>query len=277
MTAKEDVWSRWRSGLHHSKKRFNNSAKKNVDARGMENWLIFDADDPLWENNIYFEKALEEFLTLLQPVTRDRPRVRNLLNEIERESIPRQGYGSLNFIGALEETFRRLYAGQDSAGQDGVAYLDAIRRIGDRLLHHPIDLLPGVFPTLQILRRRHRLMLFTKGDAEEQSGKLLRSGLQDCFDRVEVAEEKDVGAYRELILRHSLDGNFTCMVGNSPRSDVLPALAAELWAIFVPHPNTWELEHQEVEPHPRLLHAESIQEIPSLLAEKHYFGVRSSF
>ena len=232
----------------------------------MENWLIFDADDTLWENNIYFEKSLEEFLTLLQPVTRDRLRVRNLLNEIERESIPLRGYGSLNFIGALEETFRRLYA-----GQDGVAYLDAIRQIGDRLLHHSIDLLPGVLPTLQLLRRRHRLMLFTKGDAQEQSGKLNRSGLQDCFDRVEVVEEKNVETYRELMLRHSLDSNSTCMVGNSPRSDVLPALAAGLWAIFIPHPNTWELEHQEVEPHSRLLVAESIQEIPSLLSRKDIF------
>ena len=143
-------------------------------------------------------------------------------------------------------------------------------RIGDRLLHHPIDLLPGVLPTLQLLRRRHRLMLFTKGDSQEQSGKLNRSGLQGCFDRVEVVEEKNVETYRELILRHSLDSNFTCMVGNSPRSDVLPALAAGLWAIFIPHPNTWELEHQEVEPHPRLLVAEFIQEIPSLLAAMDY-------
>ena len=113
----------------------------------MQNWLIFDADDTLWENNLYFEQALEEFLNLLRPVTRYRLRVQNLLNEIERESIPRRGYGSLNFISALEETFRRLYE-----GQDGVAYLDAIQQIGDRLLHHPIDLLPGVLPALQILR-----------------------------------------------------------------------------------------------------------------------------
>ncbi len=232
----------------------------------MENWLLFDADDTLWENNIYFEKALEEFLILLQPVTRDRLRVRNLLDEIERESIPRRGYGSMNFIGALEETFRQIYE-----GKDGVAYLDAIRRIGNRLLHHPIDLLPGVLPTLQLLRRCHRLMLFTKGDAEEQSGKLNRSGLQSCFDLVAVVEEKNAGAYRELMLRHSLHEDATCMVGNSPRSDVLPALAAGLWAIFIPHPNTWELEHQEVEPHSRLLHAESIQEIPSLLSRKGIF------
>ena len=232
----------------------------------MENWLLFDADDTLWENNIYFEKALEEFLILIQPVTRDRLRVQNLLNEIERESIPRRGYGSLNFSSALEETFRRLYE-----GQDGVAYLNAIQQIGDRLLNHPIDLLPGVLPALQILRRGHRLMLFTKGDAQEQSDKLNRSGLEGCFDRVEVVEEKNVGAYQELILRHSLDRESTCMVGNSPRSDVLPALAAGLRVIFIPHPHTWELEHQDVPPHPQLLVAESLQKLPSLLSDKNIF------
>ena len=235
----------------------------------MQNWLIFDADDTLWENNIYFEKALEEFLILMEPVTRDCLRVRNLLNEIERESIPRRGYGSLNFISSLEETFRRLYE-----GQDGGAYLEAIRRIGGRLLNHPIDLLPGVSPSLQLLRRSARLMLFTKGDPQEQSDKLKRSGLEGCFDRVEVVEEKNVVAYQELILRHSLDRESTCMVGNSPRSDVLPALAAGLWAVFIPHPHTWELEHQEVEPHPRLLAAKTFQELPSLLADKNIFPCR---
>ena len=235
----------------------------------MRNWLIFDADDTLWENNIYFGKAVEEFLILMQPVTRDCLRVRNLLDEVERENIPLRGYGSLNFISSLEETFRRLYE-----GQDGVAYREAIRLIGERLLIHPIDLLPGVLPTLQILRRNSRLMLFTKGDSQEQLDKLKRSGLEGCFDRVEVVKEKDVAAYQELIRRHSLDRESTCMVGNSPRSDVLPALEAGLWAVFIPHPHTWELEHQEVEPHPRLLEAKTFQELPSLLSDRKIFPRR---
>ena len=227
----------------------------------MKNCLIFDADDTLWENNIYFDRAIEEFLDLIGSIAPDRQRVRGLLNEIEKESIPQRGYGSRNFICALGETFRRL-----RTGNDGVAYLEAVQRIGDRLVNHPIQLLPGVVPILQILQNRYRLMLFTKGDSEEQSDKLNRSGLKDYFDRVEIVQEKNVAAYQELILRHSLHPESTCMIGNSPRSDVLPALVAGLWAIFIPHPNTWELEHQEVQAHPRLLSAQSMQELPTLLS-----------
>lgn len=240
----------------------------------MRKCLIFDADDTLWENNIYFERAIEEFLNLLQdlssdptgPIAPDRRRVLDLLNEIERESIPQRGYGSRHFIDSLKETFRRLFADGNGGEGNGSGYHLAIDRIGERLLNHPIDIMPGVTSTLEILRRRYRLMLFTKGDVHEQSSKVDRSGLKGHFDCIEIVEEKNTGAYHELIGRHVLDRHATFMIGNSPRSDVLPALEAGLWAVFVPHPHTWALEHEKVEPHPRLLVAESLRDLPSLLA-----------
>ena len=228
----------------------------------MTRCLIFDADDTLWENNLYFEQAIEEFLELIAPVARDRVLVRDLLCEVEKECIPQGGYGTRNFLHALRQTFQRLYSGRD--GKEFFAGIDAI---GKRLLHHPIQPRPGVAATLQTLHKRHRLLLFTKGDPQEQSGKLARSGLKDYFAAVEIAPEKDVSAYQELIARHRLDPEHTFMVGNSPRSDVLPALAAGLWAVYVPHPNTWELEQGEVSPHPRLLRIESVRELPTLLSQ----------
>jgi putative hydrolase of the HAD superfamily len=228
----------------------------------MRKCLIFDADDTLWENNIYFEAAIEEFLNLVRPFACGPQRVLALLREVEQELIPLRGYGSRNFIHALGETFRRLYD-----GKDGVDYHRGIERIGERLLNHPMQIMPEAQSTLQLLSARHRLMLFTKGDFQEQSSKLSRSGLQEHFAQVEIAIEKNTAAYHDLVLRHSLDRESTFMVGNSPRSDVLPALEAGLWAVFVPHPHTWELEHEEVKPHPRLLQAQSLRELPSLLQE----------
>ena len=223
--------------------------------------LIFDADDTLWENNVYFERAIEEFLDLITPIVPDRGGVREALRGVEQESIPQRGYGSRNFIDSLGETFRRL-----SAGRDGVAYVQAIEQIGERLLQHPIELLPGVVPTLEFLRLRYRLLLFTKGDREEQLSKLERSGLADYFEQREVVEEKDTSRYDDLIRRHRLNPDATCMIGNSPRSDINPALEAGLWAIFIPHRHTWDLENAEVRSHARLLYAESIREIPALLS-----------
>ena len=239
--------------------------------------LIFDADDTLWENNIYFEAAIDEFLDLIgdligpaSPIAPHRRAVLDLLNAIELESIPRCGYGSCHFVDSLRETFRRVYT-----GTDGVELLRGIDAIGDRLIHHPVDLIPDVSSTLETLRHNHRLMLFTKGDVEEQSSKVERSGLKHHFHHIEITREKDTDAYHELVARHILDRNSTLMIGNSPRSDVLPALEAGLWAVFIPHAHTWELEHEaerlrqvtEVEPHPRLLVAQSLSELPSLLAK----------
>ncbi|MBI4464802.1 MAG: HAD family hydrolase [Acidobacteria bacterium] len=226
----------------------------------MTRCLIFDADDTLWENNLYFEQAIEEFLDLIAPLAGDRARVRSLLCEVERECIPQGGYGTRNFLHALRQTFHRLYTGRDGHG-----YLAAIERIGERLFRHPIQPRPGVADTLQILQPRHRLLLFTKGDPQEQSDKLERSGLENFFEAAEIVPEKDVPAYRGLIFRYGLDPASTFMIGNSPRSDVLPALEAGLWAVFIPHPHTWELEHQEIPTHSRLLRLSSIQELPALV------------
>lgn len=236
----------------------------------MHRCLIFDADDTLWENNIYFQRAIGEFLALMKPIASEGMQVRALLNKVEKECIPKGGYGTRNFIYALKETCCRLYQ-----GTNGAAYLRQIEEIGTRLAQHPLDLRPGVTETLLRLHDQYRLMVFSKGDIQEQWGKLDRSGLLGYFDRVVIVEEKDAGAYHKLVREHQLHPERTCMIGNSPRSDILPALAAGLWAVFIPHPHTWELEDHPVEPHPRLLQAQSIEELPALLARTYSLEAHS--
>ena len=229
--------------------------------------LLFDADDTLWENNIYFLRAIEEFVALLVPVAPDPREVQRVLTEVEHEYIPRRGYGSRNFIDALHEVFRRFYSGADGrAGTDGRAFSLAIEAIGEQLLRHPVEPMPGVALTLATLAERHRLLCFTKGDREEQSEKLERSGLRVFFERIEVVEEKDTAAYQKLVRRRGLKRESTAMIGNSPRSDVLPALAAGLWAVFIPHRYTWEREEGRVDPHHRLIVTQTFSELPQVLS-----------
>jgi putative hydrolase of the HAD superfamily len=104
--------------------------------------------------------------------------------------------------------------------------------------------------TLQYLSERHRLVLVTKGAMVEQSGKIERSRLKEYFAAVEIVAEKDPAAYTRIIEKYKLDRTVTWMVGNSPRSDINPALAVGLNAVFVPHGNTWILEHEELNPAP---------------------------
>src|SRR6202035_4322753 len=109
-----------------------------------------------------------------------------------------------------------------------------------------IELLPGVRETLALLSSRHKLILMTKGNHAEQADKFARSGLQPFFNAVEIVAEKDTSIYREVMARHELAPHSSWMIGNSPKSDINPALAAGLHAVHLFHKDTWILEHAEL-------------------------------
>ena len=203
--------------------------------------LILDGDDTLWENNVHFEQAIEDFIDFLHHSTLSREQVRTTLDEIERLNSRVHGYGSVAFARNLRETYERL-AERKLHPDD----LDHVMNLGRRILDVELVLLPGVAETLIDLSRRHRLLLFTKGEPEEQRLKVRRSGLEDQFERVVVTKEKDVAGYRDLIRAHRIDVDRVWMVGNSPRSDIIPALEAGLHAVYIPHEHTWRLEQAEV-------------------------------
>jgi putative hydrolase of the HAD superfamily len=203
--------------------------------------LLIDADDTLWENNIYFEGAIGRFISFLNHHEFSAEQVREVLNDVERECIVKHGYGLHSFAHALVDTFARLSI------EPATPELQAqIRSLADTIADHPVQLLPEVPETLQYLSQRHHLILMTKGAIAEQSGKVERSGLQEYFAAIEIVAEKDPAAYADVVEKHDLEPDTTWMVGNSPKSDINPALAAGLHAIFVPHGNTWILEHEEV-------------------------------
>jgi putative hydrolase of the HAD superfamily len=217
--------------------------------------LLIDADDTLWENNIYFERAIADFISFLNHHEYTPAQVREVLNEVERECIITHGYGLNSFAVALAQTFERL-----SVEPITPALHETIAGFAHVIAEQPIEIRAGVVETLPYLAERHRLILMTKGEPSEQSRKVQRSGLKEYFTFVEIVSEKDIPTYREVVSRHELPCASTWMVGNSPKSDINPALAAGLNAVFLPHGDTWVLEHEELaEPTPpsRLLVVES--------------------
>jgi putative hydrolase of the HAD superfamily len=200
-------------------------------------YLLIDADDTLWENNVYFERAFDEFVDFLGHSRLSPIEVREVLDQIELDNIAQHGYGSKSFGRNLLQCFERL-AERSYANQD----LDNLMQIAERIVHHPIDVIAGVRDTLEYLTARHHLTLCTKGHTEEQLLKFERSALGPYFHGVEVVREKDAAAYRGIVERFEMTLERTWMVGNSPRSDIHPALEAGLRAIFIPHQHTWSLE-----------------------------------
>ncbi len=203
--------------------------------------LLIDADDTLWENNIYFERAIAQFISFLDHKDHSPEQVRGVLHDVERDCIVRHGYGLHSFSHALVDTFERLAVEPITP-----ALHETIQGFAKIIAEHPMEILHGVPETLDYLASRHQLILMTKGAIPEQSEKVERSGLRKYFVAIEIVPEKNPEAYRSVAAKHDLLSDTTWMIGNSPKSDINPSLAAGLNAVFVPHDNTWDLEHEEV-------------------------------
>jgi putative hydrolase of the HAD superfamily len=206
--------------------------------------LIFDADDTLWDSNVHFLEAEEAFVAALAAVgvEADAACVRAAVRRCEVEIIRSHGYGRRPYVIALHRVTAEL---APPHLHDRV--FPRVAEIGERLTNRHCELLPDVESTLAELAARHRLLLFTKGQRDEQLRKLERSGLAPRFSVVQVTAEKDTAAYRMLIETARLEPAYSYMIGNSPRSDINPAVKAGLRAVFIPHPHTWELEHEAID------------------------------
>lgn len=220
-------------------------------------FLIFDADDTLWENNIYFEAAFDDFCDFLAHSSMAPAEVRSVLDEIEIVNSKIHGYGSRSFARNLTTCYHHLAERAISESD-----LKTVMAFAHAILERPIELLDGVEETVGELAERHALTIFTKGDPEEQQLKIDRSGLGRYFDHAAIVREKNEPAYRKLAEERGFVAAETWMIGNSPKSDIWPALTAGLNAVYVPHARTWSLEKSELpENHPRLTTVESIREL----------------
>jgi putative hydrolase of the HAD superfamily len=222
--------------------------------------LLIDADDTLWENNIYFELAFDDFVTFLDHEHLTSTEIQAILDEFQIVNRAAHGYGARSFARSLREAFIRITGMPDDHPDATVA-----ERLGLRILDQQFDIIDGVIETLDALRPHHDLLMLTKGHNEEQRAKVERSGIGHLFDSILISDEKDERTYRSAVERHHLDPAHTWMIGNSPRSDINPALQAGINAIFIPHPRTWHLEVEALasdKPAGReLIHLESFREL----------------
>ena len=203
--------------------------------------LLIDADDTLWENNVYFERAIAQFISFLNHQSHTPQEVRAVINRVEHDCVLKHGYGMHSFAHALVDTFEELSV------EPITPELHArIHAFAHSIAEQPMEFLPEVPETLEYLAERHHLILVTKGNLTEQTGKIERSGLKQFFAAVEIVAEKKPETYRDVVAKYALAAERTWMIGNSPKSDINPALAAGLNAVFVPHGMTWVLEHEEV-------------------------------
>lgn len=222
--------------------------------------LGFDADDTLWHNEDLFQLTQARFAELLADhAPRDHLEARLL--DAERRNLGHYGFGVKGFVLSMIETALEITDNRVPG-----AVIAELIAAGQDMLSHPITLLPGVEDTVRTLADDFKMIVITKGDLLDQERKLAQSGLGDLFDGVEIVSDKTEAIYRDAFARHGTGAQHALMVGNSMRSDVLPALAAGAWGIHVPHGVEWALEAADAPQNaPRFRVLDRLSALPDLL------------
>jgi putative hydrolase of the HAD superfamily len=222
--------------------------------------IALDADDTLWQNEQFFRITEKRFIALLRDYT-DMPDLNERLIQATARNLAFYGFGAKGFTLSMVET--ALDVTNHRVPGNVIAEIMAA---GRELLNFPIETLPYVDQALDQLQEQYRLILITKGDLFDQERKLAASGLAEFFAAIEVVSDKTEATYRHIFERHTEGPDHTIMVGNSLKSDILPALAAGAYAAYVPHDLTWFYEHaDEPENEPRYLRLDHIGQLPAEL------------
>ncbi len=199
----------------------------------------FDADDTLWQNEQFFRFTERQFSGLLADYAAHDHIAEKLL-EAEKRNLSYYGFGIKGFTLSMIETAIEITGGRIPSSVIG-----DILAMGREMLKHPVETLPHAREVLEALRGHYLLVLITKGDLFDQERKLAQSGLGDFFDAVEIVSDKSTTTYRNIFSRLADGPERAMMVGNSLKSDIVPAIAAGSWGVFVPHELTWVYEHVE--------------------------------
>jgi putative hydrolase of the HAD superfamily len=199
----------------------------------------FDADDTLWQNEAYFRLTQDRFTDLLRDHA-DPEHLADRLLAAERRNIGAYGFGVKGFTLSMIETAIEITDGAVPA-----SVISELLGAGRALLDHPMELLPHAREAVTALAASHRIVLITKGDLLHQERKLAQSGLGDLFHAVEIVSDKTADTYARAFARHGSGADQALMVGNSLKSDVIPALQAGAFGVYVPHGLTWALESAE--------------------------------
>ena len=226
----------------------------------MRRWTIaFDADDTLWHNERDFVLTQDAFAQMLADFTTP-DHLQERLLAAEQRNLGIYGFGVKGFTLSMIETALEVTEGKVPTG-----VIAKLMSMGRAMLTAPVEVMDGAREAINALKARADILLITKGDLLDQERKLAQSGLGDLFDHVEIVSDKTAEVYTHVFAGY--DTPHQMMVGNSMRSDVLPALSCGLWGVHIPHPLTWAYEQAEAPvTHRHFRQLETISALPDLIS-----------
>ena len=226
--------------------------------------IAFDADDTLWDNEIYFRESERQFCKLINSHNPNltEKEIMPILFDNEVGNLSIYGFGVKSFVLSAIETAGKLL-------NNDVPYsiVSSIVQIGREQLMKPVTLLADVEDTLKQLKEsgKYRLVVATKGDLLDQESKIKRSGLEQYFERTIIMSDKREEDYRKMIKSLNCKPEKLVMVGNSFKSDILPVVNLGGRGIYIPYHTTWAHEVVETIEHERIVEITRLKEILELL------------
>lgn len=227
---------------------------------------ILDGDDTLWSVEGLYDDALDRAQERVEAHGLPGDRWRTLQRQLDLVNVLEMGTSAARFPLSSVQAVDQL--AHEVAVPGGPA-LDALRSeveaISCSVFTAAAPLVPAVEDVLGDLGERMRLVLLTKGDRQVQERRIAESGLRPLLDDVVIVEAKSPETFGEIVRASGVVPGRAWSIGNSIPSDINPAVAAGLNAVWVDS-HVWEYERREgYVPHPRVMALPSLKVVPEHL------------
>jgi putative hydrolase of the HAD superfamily len=202
--------------------------------------IVFDGDDTLWSTEQLYDDARSRAREAVAAAGLDGAKWEEWERRIDVQNVNQFGYSTERFPGSCVQAYEDICQQMGHPADSDTAA--RVRQAARSVFERDPRLVSGARETLIFLRTKGaRLALLTKGDEQVQLRRMERSGLRDLFDVIRIVPEKSPEVIREVVAALGVASGSAWMVGNSIRSDILPAIAAGLRAVWI-GAHVWEYE-----------------------------------
>ena len=200
-------------------------------------WVIFDADNTLWHVEELYDHARDQLVSLLEkygadPVATDREQ-----RDRDVQLYERFGYSPKRFETSFNETTYQLLPASTARHLE-----PAVRDIARSVFLSPARPDKDLPAVLDRLAGTYNLGIITAGDTVIQARRLHEFPYTNRFSKVEIVAEKTSEIFDYFCRSNAVERLKSFVIGDSLRSDILPAIEAGLNAVWCHAPNWHEHE-----------------------------------
>ena len=194
--------------------------------------VLIDLDNTLLETQALYTAAEADLQHLIEALSG--ARASDVADEIQRRKLSlfeRYGYDPGMLPRAFEEA---LIAFVPAANDDDILHA---HQLGERIFQEEARLKEGVTEAVRILAEHFVLYLVTVGNEDVQIQRIETLPFRDLFKEIFIVPDKNADTYRIVLRQCNLAPDEAVMIGDSLKSDIIPAVEAGLTAIHIPGEN----------------------------------------